>query len=108
MLSFYLGTGRPPQYQMQIAERLIVADKTRLIHHAAATDSRRLLQRTASAYSACYLDGTAASLPIMPWVMHMVAQWSIRVTRWWTMLTANRLSVTLTQRHAQNAAGRGG
>ncbi|EJR7285257.1 hypothetical protein HV201_10715 [Citrobacter freundii] len=40
LLSFYLGTGRPPQYQMQIAERLIVADKThadyitlqRLIH----------------------------------------------------------------------------
>lgn len=29
MLSFYLGTGRPPQYQLQIAERLIVADKTR-------------------------------------------------------------------------------
>lgn len=29
MLSFYLGTGRPPQYQMQIAERLTVADKTR-------------------------------------------------------------------------------
>lgn len=29
MLSFYLGTGRPPQYQMQIAERLIVADKIR-------------------------------------------------------------------------------
>ncbi|ENO0291367.1 hypothetical protein ACAD15_002412 [Enterobacter bugandensis] len=40
MLSLYLGTGRPPQYQMQIAERLIIADKTqadyitlpRLIH----------------------------------------------------------------------------
>lgn len=29
MLSFYLGTGRPPQYQLQIAEQLIVADKTR-------------------------------------------------------------------------------
>lgn len=29
MLSFYLGTGRPPQYQMQIAERLIIADKAR-------------------------------------------------------------------------------
>ena len=28
MLSLYLGTGRPPQYQMQIAERLIIADKT--------------------------------------------------------------------------------
>ncbi|MDH0199263.1 hypothetical protein N7383_26980, partial [Enterobacter cloacae] len=25
LCSFYLGTGRPPQYQMQIAERLIVA-----------------------------------------------------------------------------------
>lgn len=29
LCSFYLGTGRPPQYQMQIAERLIVADKAR-------------------------------------------------------------------------------
>lgn len=29
MLSFYLGTGRPPQYQIQIAERLIGADKAR-------------------------------------------------------------------------------
>lgn len=29
LLSFYLGTGRPPQYQMQIAERLIIADKDR-------------------------------------------------------------------------------
>lgn len=29
LLSFYLGTGRPPQYQMQIAERLIIADKNR-------------------------------------------------------------------------------
>lgn len=29
LISFYLGTGRPPQYQMQIAERLIVADKMR-------------------------------------------------------------------------------
>lgn len=29
LVSFYLGTGRPPQYQMQIAERLIIADKTR-------------------------------------------------------------------------------
>lgn len=29
MISFYLGTGRPPQYQAQIAERLIAADRTR-------------------------------------------------------------------------------
>ncbi|MCD0235071.1 hypothetical protein [Enterobacter kobei] len=32
MLSFYLGTGRPPQYQMQIAERFIVADKIQANH----------------------------------------------------------------------------
>ncbi|MFK3912428.1 hypothetical protein ACI2JI_10125 [Enterobacter cancerogenus] len=29
MLSFYLGTGRPPQYQKEIADWLIAADKTR-------------------------------------------------------------------------------
>ena len=29
LVSFYLGTGRPPQYQLQIAERLINADKVR-------------------------------------------------------------------------------
>ncbi|MEZ7798527.1 hypothetical protein ABUS55_18415 [Citrobacter pasteurii] len=29
MLSFYLGTGRPPQYQKEIVDRLIAADKTR-------------------------------------------------------------------------------
>ncbi|MDW5499875.1 hypothetical protein R6Y99_08750 [Pseudomonas lundensis] len=29
LVSFYLGTGRPPQYQIKIAERLIAADKTR-------------------------------------------------------------------------------
>lgn len=40
LVSFYLGTGRPPQYQIHIAERLIVADRNqadyitlpRLIH----------------------------------------------------------------------------
>lgn len=32
LCSFYLGTGRPPQYQKQIAERLIVADTTRADH----------------------------------------------------------------------------
>jgi len=29
LVSFYLGTGRPPQYQMEIATKLIVSDKTR-------------------------------------------------------------------------------
>lgn len=32
LVSFYLGTGRPPQYQFQIAERLISADKHRASH----------------------------------------------------------------------------
>lgn len=32
LVSFYLGTGRPPQYQMQVAERLIVADRIQAHH----------------------------------------------------------------------------
>ncbi len=32
LVSFYLGTGRPPQYQLQIAERLIIADAIRANH----------------------------------------------------------------------------
>ena len=32
LLSFYLGTGRPPQYQLQIATHLIAADKSSADH----------------------------------------------------------------------------
>jgi len=32
MLSFYLGTGRPPQYQLEIATKLITADRDRAEH----------------------------------------------------------------------------
>ncbi|ALB67163.1 hypothetical protein BN134_2380 [Cronobacter dublinensis 1210] len=32
MLSFYLGTGRPPQYQLEIAAKLIAADRERIDH----------------------------------------------------------------------------
>lgn len=32
LVSFYLGTGRPPQYQMQIAERFVAADKIHAPH----------------------------------------------------------------------------
>lgn len=32
MLSFYLGTGRPPQYQLEIATKLIAADRDRVEH----------------------------------------------------------------------------
>jgi hypothetical protein len=51
---------------------------------------KRVLSRWDSSKPADYAVGDA-----------MAAQWSIRVTRWWTMLTVNRLSVTLTQRHEQ-------
>jgi len=54
-----------------------------------------------------FLDGTEASLPIMPLVMPMAGLWFIRVTRWWIMLMVSLLSVTLTQRHGQNADERG-
>ncbi|BEM76394.1 bacteriophage protein [Serratia marcescens] len=32
LISFYLGTGRPPQYQMEIATKLVGADKVRADH----------------------------------------------------------------------------
>ncbi len=71
LVSFYLGTGRPPQYQMQIAERLIVADKTqadyitlpRLIHGVCysvpAQHINRVLSRWDSSKPADYAVGDA-------------------------------------------------
>lgn len=71
MLSFYLGTGRPPQYQIQIAERLIVADKTqadyftltRLIHGVCYSvppqHINRVLSRWDSSKPADYAVGDA-------------------------------------------------
>lgn len=32
LISFYLGTGRPPQYQLEIATKLIAADRERADH----------------------------------------------------------------------------
>lgn len=40
LISFYLGTGRPPQYQIQIAERLILADKTQADYITQLADKR--------------------------------------------------------------------
>ncbi|WP_407027192.1 hypothetical protein [Enterobacter cancerogenus] len=71
LVSFYLGTGRPPQYQMQIAERLIVADKTqadyitlsRLIHGVCYSVPQqhieRVLARWDSSKPADYAVGDA-------------------------------------------------
>ncbi|OPJ96476.1 hypothetical protein [Serratia marcescens] len=60
LVSFYLGTGRPPQYQMQIAERLIVADKTRadfitlprLIHGVCYSVPRQQIERVLNRWDA--------------------------------------------------------
>ncbi|ELE6461963.1 hypothetical protein EKN41_23105 [Enterobacter hormaechei] len=71
LISFYLGTGRPPQYQIQIAERLIVADKTqadyitlpRLIHGVCysvpSQHIERVLSRWDSSKPADYAVGEA-------------------------------------------------
>ncbi|EAA4494915.1 hypothetical protein DLM40_07165 [Salmonella enterica subsp. enterica serovar Cubana] len=61
LISFYLGTGRPPQYQMQIAERLILADKT----NADVITLSRLI------HGVCY------SLPPQH-INRVLAQWDIR------------------------------
>lgn len=71
LVSFYLGTGRPPQYQMQIAERLVIADKrradfitmSRLIHGVCYSVPRqylpRVLARWDSSKAADYAVGDA-------------------------------------------------
>lgn len=71
LVSFYLGTGRPPQYQMQIAERLIMSDKTqddyitlpRLIHGVCysvpSQHIERVLSRWDSSKPADYAVGYA-------------------------------------------------
>lgn len=71
LVSFYLGTGRPPQYQMQIAERLVIADKRRadfitmprLIHGVCYSVPRqylpRVLARWDSSKAADYAVGDA-------------------------------------------------
>lgn len=77
LVSFYLGTGRPPQYQMQIAERLIVADKIhadfitlpRLIHGVCYSVPRqhieRVLARWDSRKPADYAVGDALGTPVI-------------------------------------------
>ncbi len=71
LISFYLGTGRPPQYQMEIATKLIVSDKTkadfitipRLIHGVCYSVPQqhlaRVLARWDSSKAADYAVGDA-------------------------------------------------
>jgi hypothetical protein len=77
LCSFYLGTGRPPQYQMQIAERLIIADKNRsdyitlprLIHGVCYSvppqHIERVLERWDSSKAADYAVGDAHGGPVL-------------------------------------------
>lgn len=77
LVSFYLGTGRPPQYQFQIAERLISADKhranhitlPRLIHGVCYSvpphHLPRVLERWDSSKAADYAVGDAHGGPVV-------------------------------------------
>lgn len=98
LCSFYLGTGRPPQYQMQIAERLIVADKTRadyitlsrLIHGVCYSVPPEHVQRVLSRWDNQQLKGSGIKLrhhtdsiklvghpfkPVFPLLVEMLRRW---------------------------------
>lgn len=77
MLSFYLGTGRPPQYQLEIATKLIAADRDRAQHitmqrllHAVCYSVPpslipKVLQRWDSSKPADYAVGDACGGPVI-------------------------------------------
>lgn len=77
MLSFYLGTGRPPQYQLEIATKLIAADRDRAEHitmqrlfHAVCYSVPpslipKVLQRWDSGKPADYAVGDACAGPVI-------------------------------------------
>ncbi|WP_234262270.1 hypothetical protein [Klebsiella aerogenes] len=68
LLSFYLGTGRPPQYQQQIAQKLIDADK----HHADHITLPRLI------HGVCY-SVPPAHLPVVlkRWESNKAADYAV-------------------------------
>jgi hypothetical protein len=74
MLSFYLGTGRPPQYQKEIAGMLVDADRvcgdhivlSKLIHGVCYSLLR-------AAWRACLTHGIKRWQLITPSVRHSVA-----------------------------------
>lgn len=77
LVSFYLGTGRPPQYQLEIASKLIAADKsradfitlTRLIHGVCYSVPPKHLQKVLDKWShtkaADYAVGDAYGGPVI-------------------------------------------
>ncbi|MHC5175463.1 hypothetical protein [Serratia rhizosphaerae] len=68
LCSFYLGTGRPPQYQLQIAQKLIDADK----HHADHILLPRLL------HGVCYSVPPACLRSMLGrWEKHKAADYAV-------------------------------
>lgn len=77
LVSFYLGTGRPPQYQLDIATKLIAADKARadyitmhrLIHGVCYSvpqhHIKRVLDKWSHSKAADYAVGDAYGGPIV-------------------------------------------
>ncbi|MBL5919821.1 hypothetical protein I7V28_01560 [Lelliottia amnigena] len=77
LISFYLGTGRPPQYQLEIASKLIAADKsraefimlTRLIHGVCYCVPPKHIQKVLDKWShskaADYAVGDAHGGPVI-------------------------------------------
>ncbi|MEZ2600766.1 hypothetical protein [Kluyvera intermedia] len=68
LLSFYLGTGRPPQYQLQIAQKLIEADR----RHADHITLPRLL------HGVCYSVPPAHQLAMLSrWESNKAADYAV-------------------------------
>lgn len=68
LVSFYLGTGRPPQYQQQIAQKLIDADK----HHADHITLPRLV------HGVCYSVPPAHLEQVLKrWESHKAADYAV-------------------------------
>lgn len=68
LCSFYLGTGRPPQYQQQIAQKLIDADK----HHADYITMPRLI------HGVCYSVPQAHLANVLKrWESHKAADYAV-------------------------------
>lgn len=77
LISFYLGTGRPPQYQLEIATKLVVSDKNRtdyitiprLIHGVCYSVPPKYLAKVLSRWShnkaADYAVGDAYGGPVL-------------------------------------------
>lgn len=77
LISFYLGTGRPPQYQLDIASKLIAADRARaeyitlprLIHGVCYSVPQQHIQRVLDKWShskaADYAVGDAYGSPVL-------------------------------------------